>query len=238
MSLDPAGWPRIGQLTGGVIRPGGLCLTERALAFCALPPGSTVLDVGCGPGATVEYLTRCDLTTVGVDPSTSFLRSGRRRNGELWLAQASGEQLPLANGTMDAVLAECTLSIIEHADQTLAEFLRVLKPGGKLALSDIYLRQTEGILALRRLPLTGCLAGAQSRQELASRLGTHGFRTLLWEDHSAALRQLAGQLIMAGHSVEQFWCQASCADMRPALQELKQAISAAKPGYFLLVAER
>ena len=145
--------------------------------------------------------------------------------------------LPLACETVDTVLAECTLSVVDRADQALAEFLRVLKPGGKLVVSDLYLRQAEGAPALRRLPLTGCLAGAQSQQELAGRLEAHGFQILLWEDHSAALRQLAAQLIMAGCSVEQFWCQASCADTQPDAEELKRAISAAKPGYFLLVAQ-
>lgn len=242
LSADPEGcqangWCRIHQITGGVIRPGGLDLTERALAFCSLLPGATVLDVGCGPGATLDYLLNHDLVAIGVDLSVPFLRLGRQRNLGLSFAQAMGERLPLASGTMDAVLAECSLSVIEQADRALDEFFRVLKPGGRLIISDLYLRQPEGIPGLRRLPLAGCIAGAQSRQELASRLGARGFRVLLWEDHSAAYRQMAAQLIMAGGSPEQLWCPASCADMRPD-PEVRRAISVAKPGYFLLVAER
>ena len=237
MSSSFAGWQRVHQITGGVIRPGGLDLTERALACCSLPPGARVLDVGCGAGATVEYLGRHGLVAAGVDASAQFFRSGRQRNGGLSLAQATGERLPLTGGIMDAVLAECSLSVMEHSDQTLAEFFRVLKPGGKLVISDLYLRRVEGARDLRRLPLTGCLAGAWSREELAAQLDARGFRTLLWEDHSVALRQLAAQLIMAGSSVERFWCEVSCAGVRPDPQELKQAISAAKPGYFLLIAE-
>lgn len=238
MSPSFDGWCQVYQLTGSVIRPGGLDLTERALAFCSLQPGAMVLDVGCGSGATVEYLVRRGFVAAGVDASTRFLWSNGRQNGDRLLVQAVGERLPLAGGIMDAVLAECSLSVVEHADQALAELFRVLKPGGKLVISDLYLRQAEGTCGLRRLPLAGCLAGAQSRQELTDQLGLHGFRTLLWEDHSAAWRQLAAQVIMAGGSVEQFWCQGSCSGVRPDPKELKQAIAAAKPGYFLLVAER
>ncbi len=234
-SLD--GWRRVHHLTGGVIRPGGLDLTERALAFCSLQSGARVLDVGCGAGATVKYLSCHGLSAAGVDASAQFFRSDLQRNSEPLLVQAMGERLPLSSGIMDAVLAECSLSVVGHADQALAEFFRVLKPGGKLVISDLYLRRAEGAFSLRRLPLTGCLAGARSQEELAAQLDARGFRILLWEDHSVALRQLAAQLIMAGSAVEQFWCEVSCAGVRPDPEELKRAISAAKPGYFLLVAE-
>lgn len=237
MSLSFDGWRRVYQLTGGVIRPGGLALTDRALACCSLQSGARVLDVGCGAGATVEYLGRQGLVVAGVDASAQFFRSGCQRNGELLLTQARGERLPLSGGIMDAVLAECSLSVMEQVDQALAEFFRVLKPGGKLVISDLYFRRAEGAFDLRRLPLTGCLAGARSREELAAHLDARGFRTLLWEDHSVALRQLAAQLIMAGSSVERFWCETSCAGVRLDPQELNRAISAAKPGYFLLIAE-
>jgi arsenite methyltransferase len=62
------------KVTGEAIRPGGLALTERAMALCALPAGARVLDVGCGAGATVEYLiARRRLTAAGADPSAPLL---------------------------------------------------------------------------------------------------------------------------------------------------------------------
>ncbi len=57
------------SVTGPTIRPGGLTLTERAFAFCSLPERARVLDVGCGVGATVEFLCREHLGAFGVDTS-------------------------------------------------------------------------------------------------------------------------------------------------------------------------
>ncbi len=230
-------WCRVRQITGHVIRPGGLELTERALALCLLPPGAAVLDAGCGPGATIEYLVRHGFAAVGIDPSAELLRLARERNAEGFLVRARGERLPLSSGTMDAVLAECSLSVMKDADQALEEFSRVLKPGGKLAVADIYLRRPECASALRCRPLAGCLAGACSRQELVGRLGAHGFRVAQWEDHSAALRQFVAQLLMAGGSPERFWCQAEGTHAGTDSVETRRTISDAKPGYFLLIAQ-
>ncbi len=235
MSLPAAAWSRLHELTGAM-RPGGLSLTERALSFCALPAGARVLDVGCGPGATLGYLRQHHLTAVGIDASAPFLRSGRRGNAGLLLAQAVGERLPFASGSLDAVWAECSLSVM-RGDQALSEFARVLKLGGMLVLADLYLRRPEGASELHRLWPGGCLAGAWSQPELHGRLDTHGFRTLLWEDHTVALRQLVGQWVMAGGSPGEFWCQSGCGNALLDCEEVRQAISAARPGYFLAVAQ-
>lgn len=237
MSTASVGWRRVQQVTGGAIRPGGLELTERALAFCSLPAGARVLDVGCGPGATLEYLIQHGFAAIGVDRSTELLPPAPEQDVGGLLVRAMGERLPLASASIDAILVECTLSIMENTDRALAEFSRLLRPGGKLVLSDLYLRQPAGSPALHRLPLTGCLAGAFSRQELALRLGALGFHMLLWEDHSAALRQLAAQLIMADVAPEQIWCRDDCAEPGAGPNEIRQALSAARPGYFLLIAE-
>lgn len=231
-------WCPVQRHTGDAIRPGGLELTDRALAFCSLPPGSWVLDVGCGPGATLGYLIDHELVAVGLDTCALFLRAARQCHVQPALAQAEGERLPLAGRTVDAVLAECSLSALGSADWALAEFVRVLKPGGKLVVSDLYLRRPEGVDALRRLPLAGCLARAWTRQELADRLHALGLHLLLWEDRSADLKRLTAQLILAGGRLEELWCPAGSADARPDPTEMKWTISAAGPGYFLLVAER
>ncbi len=236
MGVPP--WRRWGQITDGVIRPGGLALTERALAFCGLPTGAVVLDVGCGLGATIEVLAQRGLAAIGVDPSAELLRSAREQHTSGLYVRATGERLPLASGTMDAVLAECSLSVIKDADRAVAEFSRVLKPGGKLVVSDIYLRRPEFAPALRCLSLAGCLGGACSREELADRLARHGLLVVQWEDHSAAYRQFAAQLLMAGGSLEQLWSRAEGVDCRTDCSNVQRMISAAKPGYFLLVAER
>lgn len=225
--------PPLRQVAGETLRPGGLELTERALSLCSLPPGSRVLDVGCGTGATVEHLAVSHrLSAIGVDPSARFLQEGRGTNPHL--LQAPGERLPLSSGSVDAVLAECTLSLMADLDRALAECHRVLRPQGLLAVTDLYARQPAGAAALHRLPLCSCLSGALPQEELVARLQAQGFEVLLWEDHSAALKQFTAQLIMAHGSLDRFWRQ-----MVPpgaGVAQIGPAIAAARPGYFLLVA--
>jgi arsenite methyltransferase len=227
--------PPLRQVAGETIRPGGLELTERALSVCGLPPGAQVLDVGCGTGTTVEHLiVKHGLSAFGVDLSPCLLAEGRVRNRHLPLLQAPGEGLPLASSSVDAVLAECSLSLMADLGRVLIECRRVLRPGGKLAVTDLYARQPEGANALHRLPLCSCLSGALPQEELAARLQAQGFEVLLWEDHSPALKRFTAQLILAHGSLESFWRQ--MVPVGAGTAQIGPAIAAARPGYFLLIA--
>lgn len=204
------------EVTGSTIRPGGTLLTGRGVRFCGFRPGSDLLDVGCGAGATVEYLrNRHQLNGVGIDPSLRLLEEGWERDPGLPLGLGTAEKIPAGSESKDGVICECVLSVLTEPEQALAEFHRVLRPGGYLILSDLYERSPAG--GERR-------TGVVSRTMLEGMLDRGGFALLLWEDHSRLLRELAARLVMAnGPQAEGLFSGCGCG-------------GSGRPGYYLLVA--
>lgn len=225
------------SVTGQAIRPGGLALTGRILDRFPMPAGARVLDVGCGTGATAAYLqAERQINALGLDPSARLLLSARPPASQLPLLQAIGEQIPLADGLLAAVLAECSLSLMFAPDKALAEFNRVLRTGGRLILSDLYVRNPAAIPALRRLPLDCCLSRAMTCPDIAVKLEAQGFELLWWEDQSAALKYFTGQLIFSHGSLAEFWdcTTGSQADTG----DIQRAVAQARPGYLALLARK
>jgi arsenite methyltransferase len=222
--------------TGGTLRPGGLDLTKRMLTLCELPTGAHLLDVGCGTGSTVEYLLEAGFVhAVGIDRSELLLQTGISLHPNLPLACGWGKSLPVASGVMDAIVAECSLSAMSDLEGVLTEFQRVLRPDGRLALSDVYARNPEGVPTLRALPLSCGLRETMTQDELVARLQAHGFEILVWEDHSETLKYLAAQMILAHGSMSEFWSRSEPA---AAPMDIQIAISEVKLGYYLLVAKK
>lgn len=219
------------RVTGNTIRPGGLVLTRRAVALADLPAGAWVLDVGCGAGATLDYLAGLGLRAMGIDPSAKLLGQGNGRSPHLPLSQGRGETLPFATHSFDALLAECCLSLMDDAAGALAEFARVLRPGGALILSDMLAGNSAGMAAVRRLPIACCVSGAFSRAQIEGLLAEAGFTITFWEDNTEALKQLTVQIIWEYGSLANFW---GCVNGEEA--GVGTAVANLKPGYFLLVA--
>ena len=137
-------WDRAEENTPKVCRPGGVKLTEKLLEFVKkygtpdLQEELRVLDIGCGEGGTLAWLGSRfpHWERVGLDPepasgSASFIRRGR------------AEQLAFPDASFDLVLMECSFSRTEDPGRALEEILRVLAPGGKLLLSDLYRRDSR-----------------------------------------------------------------------------------------------
>jgi ubiquinone/menaquinone biosynthesis C-methylase UbiE len=151
------------------------------------------------------------------------------------LVQAPAECLPMAGESVDVILAECTLSVTGKQEQVLAECRRVLRGGGFLIVSDLYARNPAGNPALRQAAQGTCLGGLCSKTQIVETLNAEGFRMVLWEDHSEALKHLAVQLILAHGSLEPFWRSASAGF---ASADIKQMAAQSRPGYFLLIARK
>jgi arsenite methyltransferase len=141
--------------------PGGLELTQRVIAAAAIPSGARIVDIGCGSGDTVEWLRRRGFNAVGVDCSTAQFRK------DVPVLQARAECLPFPTASVNAVLAQCSLSITSSQPTALAECARVLARGGKMLVTDVY---------------------AGNPQEFVQRLADASFELSLWEDCSNVLK--------------------------------------------------
>ncbi|WP_319405261.1 DVU_1556 family methyltransferase [uncultured Desulfosarcina sp.] len=217
-------------VTGPAIRPGGLNLTRRAAKVCRLAAGDRVLDVGCGIGATVDFLNRHFQTrAVGLDLSPVLLAEAKGCDGDRPVIRGNAMDLPVKDRHLSAVYCECVLSLLADPASALDEYRRVLRPGGHVVITDIYRRATDLPPPDPAIGASGCLKGAVDRDVMTQRVAAAGFALCLWEDHSDLLKVLAARLVWAGISIEAFW-GADCA--RNAGTEHQ------RPGYCLLVARK
>jgi ubiquinone/menaquinone biosynthesis C-methylase UbiE len=188
-------WEReeLRAVAGETLRPGGFELTDRAAERIGLVPGQRVLDVGAGLGATVARLrSRYGVRAWGVEPSSDQLS---RADGQPGLVRGCGDRLPFRSGTFDALFCECVLSLFDDRPGGLAEFYRVLRPGGFLVLSDLCASS----------PSAGGGASCADRAAPLDRtvrlVRDGGFAIELLEDHSAHLRDLAARLAWTAEGV-------------------------------------
>ncbi|MCQ4636844.1 class I SAM-dependent methyltransferase [Anaerovorax odorimutans] len=128
-----------------LIRPGKFEITDKAMELCGLKEGAKVLDVGCGDGTAAEYLQdKYGYEVTGIDMNLAKINEGKERNGKLDLRMGDGEFLDdFPSFSFDCVMMECTLSLINLPDEALHEAYCVLKKGGKLFISDLYMKNPD-----------------------------------------------------------------------------------------------
>jgi ubiquinone/menaquinone biosynthesis C-methylase UbiE len=212
-----------------VLRPGGLDLTRRVVRCAGFGAGHWILDVGCGDGFGTQVLSRQGCAAIGLDVSPSTLRSTAKRLPGLPLLAASVEKLPLADVSLDGILAECSLSLAGYDKAALIECHRTLRPGGRLAITDVFAREPG---AGGELP--SCLGHLLERDDILARLVRAGFQVERWEDHSAVLRKFMARLIFEGGSPDALWDDVP----NQTAASYGQALRQRRPGYFLLVASK
>ena len=154
------------------------------LGRAALESGMTVLDLGSGAGFDVFLAAREVGTSgraIGVDMTPEMISKARNNalkgdfgNVEFRLGEI--EHLPVADGTVDVVISNCVLNLSPDKRQVLSEVFRVLKPGGRIVISDV-VRRGRLPEELRENPdlLSGCVAGAESVEYLEETLRGEGF---------------------------------------------------------------
>lgn len=192
-------WTRL--LLGDSFHPGGLPLTERVGARLDLGPEAVLVDVASGAGASAVHLAQhfgCTVTCL--DYSAQNVTAAIARavaagvEGRMQFVQGDAEAAPLGAGKYDAVLCECALCTFPDKPAAAAEFYRLLRPGGKVGLSDV---TREGPLSTELntlLAWVACIGDARSAPEYARILEQSGLRIRTVEPHPEALRELVQQV--------------------------------------------
>jgi len=152
-----------------------------------LQPGDVVLDLGSGGGIDVLLSARRVGPTgkaYGLDMTPEMLDLARKNQVEAGLTNAEFlhgtiEDIPLADATVDVVISNCVVNLSPDKDAVVREAFRVLKPGGRLAISDIVLLRplsdsTRGLIGL----WAGCVVGALVDVDYLAKLRTVGFENV------------------------------------------------------------
>jgi SAM-dependent methyltransferase len=156
-------------------------------AIASLQKGATVLDLGSGGGFDCFLAAKSVGNTgkvIGVDMTPEMISLARNnavkgayKNTEFRLGEI--EHLPVADATIDVIISNCVINLSPEKEQVFEEAFRVLKPGGKLAISDVVLAaEMPEDLKKDVLLYAGCVGGASSIGEIQTMLSKSGFQDI------------------------------------------------------------
>jgi arsenite methyltransferase len=156
-------------------------------ALAQLSPGEIVLDLGSGGGIDVLLSARRVGPTgkaYGLDMTDEMLalaNDNRRRAGvdNVEFLKGEIENIPLPNDSVDVIISNCVINLSADKDRVLREAFRVLKPGGRFAVSDVVTRgEMRPEIRQSVLAWVGCIAGALEENDYRSKLGAAGFEQI------------------------------------------------------------
>ena len=156
-------------------------------ALAELKPGETVLDLGSGGGIDVLLSAKRVGPTgkaYGLDMTDEMLalaRENQRKAGveNVEFLKGEIENIPLPDNSVDVIISNCVINLSADKDRVLREAFRVLKPGGRFAVSDIVVRGKVPAEIRRSVELwVGCMAGALEESEYLAKLMRAGFEVV------------------------------------------------------------
>ncbi len=197
------------KLPGSVVTFG--CGNPVALA--SMKPGETVLDLGSGAGLdcflAAEQVGQKG-TVIGVDFTQDMIDKANENASKLGLGNVSFkngdiEALPLEDATVDVIISNCVINLAPDKDTVFREAFRVLRPGGRLMVSDIVLTRPATESEMQNMALlTGCVSGSLPDTEYAEAVRRAGFAEVTVETAPQNEEMADGQ----------FWYSASIAGVK------------------------
>jgi SAM-dependent methyltransferase len=153
-------------------------------AIADMRPGEVVVDLGSGAGFDCFLAARQvgpEGKVIGIDMTPEMLAKARSNAAKLGLTQVEFrlgeiEHLPIADSSADVMISNCVINLSPDKASVLREAFRVLKPGGRVAMSDVVLLQPlpEKLAAMKEL-FSGCIAGAATADQMRGWLDEAGF---------------------------------------------------------------
>lgn len=155
------------------------------VALASIKEGETVLDLGSGGGLDCFLAAKkvgekgkvigVDMTPEMIDRARRNARKGGYRNVEFRLGEI--ENLPVADKTVDLLISNCVINLAPNKKRVFEEAFRVLKPGGRLMISDIVLlKKLPETIKKSRRAYVGCVSGATMKNEYLALLKDAGFQ--------------------------------------------------------------
>jgi ubiquinone/menaquinone biosynthesis C-methylase UbiE len=166
-------------------------------AFARLRPGETVVDLGCGGGLDVLLAAPKvgpNGKAIGIDMTAEMIDRARANAARQGLANvefhlATIDRLPLANGSVDCIISNCVINLAPDKPAVFREMFRVLRPGGRVAVSDIALKKPlPDEVAQDVMAYIGCIAGAVLMADYERQLKEAGFEAVQIVDTQKDLR--------------------------------------------------
>ena len=155
------------------------------IALASLKEGETVLDLGCGAGfdcflaankvGRAGSVIGVDMTPEMIDKARENAKKGNYENVEFRLGEI--ENIPAADNSVDAVISNCVINLSPHKGRVFEEAFRVLKPGGRLMVSDmVLLKELPDFIKKSEVAYIGCIAGAVMKETYLKIVKEAGFQ--------------------------------------------------------------
>lgn len=175
----------VSAMPEGAVRASLGCGNPTALA--QLQPGEIVLDLGSGGG--IDVLLSAKRVAPGgkaygldmTDEMLALARENQRKAGveNVEFLKGEIENIPLPDNSVDVIISNCVINLSGDKDRVLREAFRVLKPAGRLAISDVVVRGDAPAAVRRSMELwVGCIAGALRDEEYIAKLAEAGFDSI------------------------------------------------------------
>jgi len=191
-------------------------------ALIALKPGETVLDLGSGGGIDVLLSARRVGPTgkvYGLDATDDMLALARENQqkagvGNVEFIKGTIEAIPLPDCSVDVIISNCVINLSADKDAVLREAFRVLKPGGRFAVSDVVARGAVTDDLRRDMALwVGCISGALEETEYSAKLKQAGFENVTletWREYDFSEGRFSSAFIRATKPAPQPCCGSEC----------------------------